>query len=249
MTVFVTAICRRYQLCHPDDAGVAFRDRAARCWCAEWSCIRGLALEGSRDGHCLGEPSKGSWYEPKILVVTTMARITATSGTVKRNKTVRPGAETILINYVRAKGIHFFAERVASATPMEMIELERRGIDAMFLQDLSVHMHIPAARMFDIVGISKAAVARKVAANERIAGAGGQAALGLARLLATTKETIENSTAAEARDFDAARWLGQWIERPQPALGGRKPADLIGTPTGLKVVTQLIGAIDSGAYQ
>ena len=39
------------------------------------------------------------------------------------------------------------------------------------------------------------------------------------------------------------------IERPQPALGGRKPADLIDTPTGVEVVARLLGSIESGAYQ
>lgn len=87
------------------------------------------------------------------------------------------------------------------------------------------------------------------AAKEPIAGAGGQAALGLARLLAIARSIVENSTAAQAKDFDVGKWLGQWIERPQPALGGRKPADLIGTPTGLDMVAKVLGAIESGAYQ
>lgn len=35
---------------------------------------------------------------------------------------------------------------------------------------------------------------------------------------------------------------------PSP-LGGRKPADLIDTPTGVEVVARLLGSIESGAYQ
>jgi putative toxin-antitoxin system antitoxin component (TIGR02293 family) len=119
----------------------------------------------------------------------------------------------------------------------------------MFLKDLSRHMHVPAVRLYDIVGVPKATAEKKVAANEPIAGAGGQAVLGLARLLAIARHIVENSTAPEAKGFDAAKWLGQWIERPQPALGGRKPADLIGTPTGLEMVARVLGAIESGAYQ
>jgi uncharacterized protein (DUF2384 family) len=52
-----------------------------------------------------------------------------------------------------------------------------------------------------------------------------------------------------AKDFDAVRWLGQWIERAQPALDGRRPADLLDTPTGVDLVARLLGAIQSGAYQ
>ncbi|HEY8707729.1 MAG TPA: antitoxin Xre/MbcA/ParS toxin-binding domain-containing protein [Burkholderiaceae bacterium] len=32
-------------------------------------------------------------------------------------------------------------------------------------------------------------------------------------------------------------------------MGGRKPADLIDTPTGVEVVARLLGSIESGAYQ
>lgn len=161
----------------------------------------------------------------------------------------QPVAEVKWITYVRNKGIDAFVNRFAKATPIEIVEVERRGIDGIFLKDLSKHLDIPAVRIFDIVGIPKATAEKKVAAKEPIAGAGGQAALGLARLLAIAKGIVENSTAPEAKDFDVAKWLGQWIERPQPALGGRKPADLIGTPTGLEMVARVLGAIESGAYQ
>ena len=88
-----------------------------------------------------------------------------------------------------------------------------------------------------------------MAAGELLSGNGGRAALGMARLLGMANEIVENSTAPEAKDFDTARWLGQWLEKPQPALGGRKPSELIDTPTGLDVVARLLGAIESGAYQ
>lgn len=52
-----------------------------------------------------------------------------------------------------------------------------------------------------------------------------------------------------ADGFDAVKWLGQWLERPQPALGGRRPADLMDTPTGMEMVAGLLGSIRSGAYQ
>ena len=168
---------------------------------------------------------------------------------VKRVKVNMAPGKGRLITYIHSKGVDAFVTSVAKATPMEIIEVERHGIDSIFLKDLSKYMDVPAVRIFDIVGIPKATAEKKVAAKELIAGAGGQAALGLARLLAIAKGIVENSTAAEAKDFDVAKWLGHWIERPQPALGGRTPADLIGTPTGLDMVTRVLGAIESGAYQ
>ena len=163
---------------------------------------------------------------------------------------VRSGAaDTILIVYARNRGVDDFVSRVAGATPMQIVEAERHGVDGAFLKDLSRRMDVPAVRMFDIVGVPKATAEKKVANKEPIAGAGGQAALGLARLLAIANDIVANSTSPEAQGFDTAKWLGQWIERPQPALGGRKPADLISTRTGLEMATRVLGAIESGAYQ
>jgi uncharacterized protein (DUF2384 family) len=63
------------------------------------------------------------------------------------------------------------------------------------------------------------------------------------------QEIVRDSTATEAQGFDAAKWLGRWIERPQPSLGGRKPADLLDTSTGVEIVARLLGSIQSGAFQ
>jgi uncharacterized protein (DUF2384 family) len=88
-----------------------------------------------------------------------------------------------------------------------------------------------------------------VAAHEPTADASAQTALGMARLMSIAIDMIANSTASEAAGFDIEEWLARWINRPQPALGGKKPADLIGTPVGLEAVCRVLGAIESGAYQ
>ena len=113
----------------------------------------------------------------------------------------------------------------------------------------SKRIGVSALRFYEIIGVPKATVEKRSAVDREITGAGGQAAVGMAKLLAKAQEIVDNSTAAESKDFDAAKWLGQWIERPQPALGGRKPAELIGTPTGVAMVSRLLGAVESGAYQ
>ncbi|WP_368664723.1 antitoxin Xre/MbcA/ParS toxin-binding domain-containing protein [Zoogloea sp. LCSB751] len=36
----------------------------------------------------------------------------------------------------------------------------------------------------------------------------------------------------DPKDFDAARWVGEWLEPPAPALGGGRPAEYMDTLTG-----------------
>ena len=142
-----------------------------------------------------------------------------------------------------------FVQRLTQSTPIELMEIEREGVRGSLIKDLSRRLQIPASRMFGILGVPKATAEKKAAAGEMVTGSGGQAAIGIAKLLAIAEEIVRHSAAPEAKGFDAAKWLGQWIERPQPALGGRKPADLVDTPTGLEVVARLLGGIESGAYQ
>lgn len=68
------------------------------------------------------------------------------------------------------------------------------------------------------------------------------------RLLAIAQSMVDNSTAPEAKGFDTANWLWEWLKRTNPALGC-KPIDLVSTPTGLDQVARVLGAMESGAYQ
>jgi uncharacterized protein (DUF2384 family) len=51
-----------------------------------------------------------------------------------------------------------------------------------------------------------------------------------------------------ASDFDVAAWTAKWLDSPQPALGGRRPADLMDTADGRSLVSDLLARMQSGAY-
>lgn len=50
-------------------------------------------------------------------------------------------------------------------------------------------------------------------------------------------------------DFDLDEWLQDWLKRPQPALGGARPFELLGTRDGIDSVCRTLGASLSNAYQ
>jgi len=132
---------------------------------------------------------------------------------------------------------------------MEIVAMERQGVQRSFIKALSKRMDIATSQIFIILGEPKATAAKQAAAAEFVTGRCGHAAVGMIKLLGLAQNIVENSMALEAKGFDVAKWFGQWIERPQPSLGGRKPADLIDTPTGLKIVARLLGSIESNSYQ
>lgn len=173
------------------------------------------------------------------------AKPSATSRSRRRSKTPAMSTKRASSHI----GVDEYVRQVALATPMQIVEIERGGVVGSLVKDLSKRMEIPASRMFTILGVAKATAEKKAATGQTIAGSGGHAAVGLVKLLGIAQGIVANSTAKEAEGFDVAKWLGQWIERPQPSLGGRKPADLLDTPTGIDVVARLLGSSESGSYQ
>lgn len=158
-------------------------------------------------------------------------------------------ADSALSHYKVGTAIRAVATGLRDATPMQRVAAERQGVAARLVKDLASEMAIPAVRMFKIIGVPKATAERKAEKNEAIAGGGGQSALGVLNLLGIAQSIVAESTDDQAAQFDVAKWLGRWIESPLPALGGRKPADLLDTPTGIDVVARLLGSLQSGAYQ
>ena len=49
--------------------------------------------------------------------------------------------------------------------------------------------------------------------------------------------------------FDLDQWLQDWLQRPQPALGGTRPVNLLNTQEGIEAIRRVLGAVMSGAYQ
>jgi len=70
----------------------------------------------------------------------------------------------------------------------------------------------------------------------------------LLRLRKIAADIVANSTAPEAVGFDVDAWLEAWIQLPQPALGDKKPVDLLGTELGIDAVAKILGTMESGAY-
>ena len=164
----------------------------------------------------------------------------------------RPARPAGVAEYRRAKGgVDAYVRALAQAEPTQLMQVEREGVAGTFVKDLAASLGIAASRLFVILGLPKATVEKKAAAGLRVAGSGGQAAIGMVRLLATAQRIVGDSTSPQASesDFDVAKWLGRWIEQPQPALGGRRPSDMLDTPTGMTVVARLLGSLESGAYQ
>jgi hypothetical protein len=64
-------------------------------------------------------------------------------------------------------------------------------------------------------------------------------------LLDLVIELKSSSQAPAARALNAAAWFEEWVELPQPALGGRAPSEVLCTPTGLEAAKVVLRSVQS----
>lgn len=132
------------------------------------------------------------------------------------------------------------------AEPIERVRLIKEGLPAQLLDELSQSMKMPKGRLLPTLGIAAATVRRKVRESKPLSTGDSGRALGLARLVGQVECMVRD--AGRPTGFDAAAWMGRWLEEPIGALGGRRPADLMDTAEGQAIVSNLLARMQSGVY-
>lgn len=132
------------------------------------------------------------------------------------------------------------------ATPFERVETVRKGLPATVLVDTGKAMEVSSERLYAILHLSRATVARKIAANGVLSPEMSERLLGLRKLIGQVEMMVCES--GDPKGFNAAKWVAQWLDEPAPALGGRKPGNLMDTAEGQEIVSQLVARMQSGAY-
>lgn len=131
-------------------------------------------------------------------------------------------------------------------TSFERIALVRKGVPARMVPQVAKDMGIEQSFLVERLGLARSTLARKVQNDERLSARDSEGVLGAAQLVGLVEEMIGES--GGPKSFDAAAWVGEWITRPQPALGNREPAELLDTAEGLQLVMQVLQQSQTGAY-
>lgn len=129
---------------------------------------------------------------------------------------------------------------------VDRIGLVREGVPARLLVSLAGDMHVSRERLYGWLGIARATVNRKVKAGEALNQDESERALGIARLVGQVEKIVAES--GDAAGFDAAGWTAAWLQRPNPALGGKAPGDFMDTADGRALVSGLVAQMQGGAY-
>jgi putative toxin-antitoxin system antitoxin component (TIGR02293 family) len=161
----------------------------------------------------------------------------------KRSRTPRAesaasssGAKVFLVDF----------PKVYLTTPDLRVKWIRSGVPASEVKDLVRAMDIPQDRLFKSLNLSTATINRKASRNEALSTGDSERVVGMAILIGQVQAMVEQS--GNAKGFDAAKWVAQWLEQPLPALDGEAPGAWLDTMEGQRLVSNLLSMMQSGAY-
>lgn len=130
--------------------------------------------------------------------------------------------------------------------PAERIALVKRGVAAGEVLKIARTIGRPKERLMQVLGLPRATVDRKARANRQLSVEHSERLIGFSRLVGQVEVMVGQS--GNPAGFDAAKWLGNWLEKPLPALGGKCAAEFMDTSEGQQLVSTLIARMQSGAY-
>ena len=170
--------------------------------------------------------------------------------TIKRPKPVR-AKPAVQLAGAAAGGhriaLHLFDfTAIFHAAPIERIEWIKHGVAAGDVLKMAARLDTSQEQLMQRLGLPRATIIRKSKAKQHLSTEQAERVVGLAKLIGQVQTMVEQS--GEPEGFDAAHWIAQWIERPIPALGGRRPAELMDTVAGQELVASALAKMQSGAY-
>jgi len=126
------------------------------------------------------------------------------------------------------------------------VALVREGAPADLLATIAERIGISREPLYRSLGLAPSTIKRKIQGHQALAVDESETALGTARLIGQVETMLAESS--DEPDFDAAKWLGRWLERPNPALGGALPMSYLDTADGRQMISELLARMQSGAY-
>jgi putative toxin-antitoxin system antitoxin component (TIGR02293 family) len=129
---------------------------------------------------------------------------------------------------------------------MELVMFIKQGVHAGVVPLVAKQLHATQDQVTELLGFPRTTIARKIRDKGDLDLNQGELLVGLLKLIGQVETIVAESGNPEG--FDAAQWTKEWLYHPNPALGGKRPADLMDTVGGQEVVSRLIAQMQSGAY-
>lgn len=130
--------------------------------------------------------------------------------------------------------------------PTDRIGVLRQGVPASLITDTEARMHLSRQALCRMLGLPVSTIQRRLTQAASLNLDESERLMGLHQLIGQVEAMVDE--AGDSDGFDAARWLADWLNRPNPALGHALPADFLDTAEGRQLVSRLLSMMRSGAY-
>jgi len=127
----------------------------------------------------------------------------------------------------------------------QRISLLRNGVPATWIHQLEAGTGLSRSALCALLGLKLSTVNRKLQHRSPLSPDESERLIGLQRLIGQVEAVVRDCGDGSA--FDAGQWLAAWLQRPNQALGGERPATFMDTADGREQLGRLIGAQRSGA--
>jgi putative toxin-antitoxin system antitoxin component (TIGR02293 family) len=138
------------------------------------------------------------------------------------------------------------ARKYYRASPLERIQIIKQRVPAVYIRTITFSMNMSKETLYGTLNLARATIDRKVQKKELLNQDESERVLAITRLVGQAESIVRDSGVMEG--FSAAEWVSTWLQRPHPALGGKRPGELMDTADGRDLVTDLLARQQSGAY-
>ncbi len=130
--------------------------------------------------------------------------------------------------------------------PLAQVGLVKLGVAPTVIDGLAGGMNVSRDKLLATLGLKRETIRRRAKENQALSTEESSRVLGISRLIGQVQAMVEASGNPDG--FDAAAWVGKWLDQPLPALGHQRPAALMDTAEGQAVVANMVLRSQSSAY-
>jgi putative toxin-antitoxin system antitoxin component (TIGR02293 family) len=118
----------------------------------------------------------------------------------------------------------------------DLVLASDKGISKQAILHLADVMDIPMKDMASLLNLSYKTLGRKRKTDL------------LDRLVSSLSIEIASTVANGLSVFEDAEKLKRWLQKENRSLNGRKPIELLNTPTGINMVNRVLSRLEEGVY-
>lgn len=147
---------------------------------------------------------------------------------------IRKGASPALITWAILGGKKFMPEEPVSS--FDFLAAAIHGITKESVMNLADLMDVPMKDMAVLLNVSYKTLGRKRRTDS------------LDSLVSSLSIEIANTLANGLALFEDAAAMNRWLQKENRALNGKKPIELMSSPTGIKLVNSVLIRMEEGVY-